>query len=102
MLSSASMGTGTPLFEPSHGSAPDIAGKGIANPLAQIGSVALMLRYAFDMQDAADALDGAIEDVLNDGWRTVDIADAKTSSDHILGTSAMGNKVIVALRKRLS
>ena len=94
MLASASLGDGTALYEPSHGSAPDIAGKGIANPIAQILSVELMLRYSFKMDEAADRLAKAVKDVLNDGWRTGDIADASTAADHKLGTSAMGDKIV--------
>lgn len=94
MPASASLGSGTALYEPSHGSAPDIAGKGIANPLAQILSVELMLRYSFHMDDAADEVARAVQRVLDDGWRTVDIADAQTPKDHVLGTVAMGDKVV--------
>ena len=94
MLASASLGDGTALYEPSHGSAPDIAGKGIANPLAQILSVEMMLRYSFDMGEAADDVARAVDSLLNDGWRTGDIADASTPAEKILGTSAMGDKVI--------
>lgn len=97
MLASASLGSGTALYEPSHGSAPDIAGKGIANPLAQILSVELMLRYSFQMDDAADELAAAVQCVLDEGWRTVDIADESTPTDHVLGTVAMGDKVVEAL-----
>ena len=98
MLASASLGEGTSLFEPAHGSAPDIAGKGIANPLAQLLSVSLMLRQALGMPDAADAVEAAVEDVLDDGWRTVDIADETTPAENVLGTSAMADKVIERLR----
>ena len=94
MLASASLGDGTALYEPSHGSAPDIAGKGIANPLAQILSVEMMLRYSLDMSEAADDVARAVDSLLNDGWRTGDIADASTPAEKILGTSAMGDKVI--------
>ena len=94
MLASASLGDGVALFEPSHGSAPDIAGKGIANPLAQILSVEMMLRYSFDMGEAADAVHAAVEAVLDEGWRTGDIADASTPTEHVLGTVAMGDKVV--------
>ncbi|NTU70937.1 MAG: 3-isopropylmalate dehydrogenase [Coriobacteriia bacterium] len=97
MLASASLGDGTALYEPSHGSAPDIAGQGVANPLAMLLSVELMLRYSFDMHAAADALAAAIEGVLADGWRTRDIADADTPADKIVGTVAMGDLVLVAL-----
>ncbi|MEE8724409.1 MAG: 3-isopropylmalate dehydrogenase [Atopobiaceae bacterium] len=102
MLASASIGTGTPLFEPSHGSAPDIAGRGVANPLAQIGSVALMLRYAFGMTHEAAAIEASVEDVLDAGWRTVDIADASTAQDQVIGTSKMGDEVVAALRHHLA
>ena len=94
MLASASLGDGVALYEPSHGSAPDIAGKGIANPLAQILSVEMMLRFSFDMGEAADAVHAAVEAVLDEGWRTGDIADASTPTDHVLGTVAMGDKVV--------
>jgi 3-isopropylmalate dehydrogenase len=97
MLASASMGEGTSLYEPAHGSAPDIAGQGIANPLAQLLSVALMLRYSCDMAPQADALEAAIEGVLDDGWRTRDIADEETPADHVLGTAAMTDKVLERL-----
>ncbi len=99
MLASASLGTGTALYEPSHGSAPDIAGKGIANPIAQILSVELMLRYSFDMDEAADRVAKAVKDVLNDGWRTGDIADASTPVEKRLGTVAMGDKIVECFRR---
>ena len=71
---SASFGEGTRgLYEPIHGSAPDIAGKGIANPLATILSAAMMLRYSFDMIEEADAIENAVNRVLDDGYRTADI-----------------------------
>ncbi len=94
MLASASLGDSTALYEPSHGSAPDIAGKGIANPLAQIMSVEMMLRYSFDMGVAADDIRRSITSVLDEGWRTGDIADAATTSDHVVGTVAMGDLVV--------
>ena len=94
MLASASLGDGTALYEPSHGSAPDIAGRGIANPLAQILSVEMMLRYSFDMQDAADGIRRAIVSVLDQGWRTGDIADADTPADKIVGTAKMGDLIV--------
>jgi len=93
MLASASLGEGTALYEPSHGSAPDIAGQGIANPLAQILSVEMMLRFSFGMDAAADRLAAAVEKTLADGWRTGDIADASTLPQKIVGTSAMGDLV---------
>ena len=97
MLASASLGDGVSLFEPSAGSAPDIAGQGIANPLAQILSAAMMLTYAFDMTEAAGWIETAVERVLDEGWRTRDIADEATPADHILGTAAMGDAVVAAL-----
>ena len=97
MLASASLGDGTALYEPSHGSAPDIAGRGVANPLAMLLSVEMMLRYSFAMDVAADALSSAIEGVLAEGWRTGDIADATTLPQRTVGTSAMGDLVAKAL-----
>jgi len=74
MLSSASLRDDSfGMYEPSHGSAPDIAGKNIANPIATILSAAMMLRYSFDMDEEADAVEKAIKKVLKDGYRTVDI-----------------------------
>lgn len=93
MLASASLGDGVALYEPSHGSAPDIAGRGIANPLAQILSVEMMLRYSFDRGDAADAVHAAVVAVLDEGFRTGDIADGETPRDKVLGTEAMGTAV---------
>lgn len=97
MLASASLGDGVSLFEPSAGSAPDIAGQGIANPLAQILSVAMMLTYAFDMTKEAAWIEAAVERVLNEGWRTRDIADSDTPAEKIIGTADMGDKVVAAL-----
>lgn len=94
MLASASLGDGTALYEPSHGSAPDIAGRGIANPLAQILSVEMMLRYSFGMGAAADDVRCAVSRVLDDGWRTGDIADAATPADRVVGTAQMGDLVV--------
>lgn len=97
MLASASLGDGVSLFEPSAGSAPDIAGLGIANPLAQILSAAMLLTYALDMGEQAAWIETAVARVLNEGWRTRDIADAATPADKILGTAAMGDKVVAVL-----
>ena len=94
MLASASMGDGVSLFEPSHGSAPDIAGRGIANPLAQILSAGMMLQYAFGMKEAAADIIRAITEVLDEGWRTGDIKDDSTPADHIVGTKQMGDLVV--------
>ncbi len=97
MLASASLGDGVALYEPSHGSAPDIAGKNIANPLAQILSVELLLRYSLHMDEAAKAIHGAVERVLAEGWRTKDIADKDTKASQILTTDKMGDKVVAYL-----
>lgn len=94
MLASASLGDGVALYEPSHGSAPDIAGQGIANPLAQILSVEMMLRYSFNMGEAADGVRAAVTAVLDEGLRTRDIADASTPAGCILGTAVMGDAVV--------
>ena len=75
LLPSASTGKGVGLFEPIHGSAPDIAGQGIANPLATISSASMMLRYALGENEAADKIDGAIKKALSKGYRTSDIGD---------------------------
>jgi 3-isopropylmalate dehydrogenase len=75
LLPSASTGKGVGLFEPIHGSAPDIAGQGIANPIAAISSASMMLRYALDEDEAADKIDGAIKKALAEGYRTGDIGD---------------------------
>lgn len=93
MLASASLGDGVALYEPSHGSAPDIAGQGIANPLAQILSVGMMLQYSFGMTDAAADITRAITEVLDEGWRTGDIKDETTPADHVVGTTRMGDLV---------
>ena len=75
MMPSASLSSTTlGMYEPIHGSAPDIAGQNIANPLGTILSAAMMLRYSFDMIEEADAIEKAVDEVLNDGYRTVDIA----------------------------
>ncbi len=95
MLASASLGEGTRgLYEPIHGSAPDIAGQNVANPLATILSVAMMLRYSFDEIAAADAIEAAVEKVLEDGLRTPDIYTEGTTK---IGTDAMGDAVAAAL-----
>ncbi len=73
MMPSASMGKGTGLYEPIHGSAPDIAGMGVANPVGTILSAAMMLRYSLDENEAADTIEQAVEAVLADGYRTADL-----------------------------
>ena len=97
MLASASLDDGVSLFGPSAGSAPDIAGLGVANPLAQILLVAMLLTYALDMGEQAAWIESAVARVLDEGWRTRDIADVNTPADKILGTTTMGDKVVAAL-----
>ena len=95
MLPSASLGTGTfGLYEPIHGSAPDIAGKGIANPLATILSVALMLRYSFGREESAQRIEAAVGKVLEAGLRTPDIASVGEAT---VGTIEMAAAVRAAL-----
>ena len=89
MLSSASLNESKlGLYEPSHGSAPDIAGQNIANPIATILSAAMMLRYSFDLEQEADAIEAAVKKALHDGHRTVDIMD---DGKHQVSTSEMGD-----------
>ena len=97
MLPSASLGAAKGgLYEPIHGSAPDIAGKGIANPLATILSAALMLRHAFGLAAEADAVEQAVADVLASGVRTADIASPSDASS-VVSTSEMGDAIQAAL-----
>ena len=91
MLASASLNeTKFGLYEPSGGSAPDIAGKGIANPIATILSAAMMLRFSFDLDKEADAIESAVAKVLKEGYRTIDImSEGKTQ----VGTEKMGDLI---------
>ncbi|MDH3998722.1 MAG: 3-isopropylmalate dehydrogenase [Desulfuromonadales bacterium] len=94
MLPSASLAEGTfGMYEPSGGSAPDIAGQGIANPIAQILSASMMLRYSFGMVEAADALDAAVEKTLNEGYRTGDIFQSLDGEKKV-NTKEMGDAII--------
>ena len=97
MLASASLNeTKFGMYEPSGGSAPDIAGKGIANPIATILSAAMMLRFSFDLDQDADAIENAVENVLKDGYRTIDImSEGKVQ----IGTAEMGNKICSYITK---
>jgi 3-isopropylmalate dehydrogenase len=98
MLPSASLDADNKgLYEPSHGSAPDIAGKGIANPLATILSAAMMLRYTLQQADAADRIESAVSAVLESGLRTSDIASAGMRT---VGTREMGDAVVAAIRSK--
>lgn len=95
MLPSASLNAaGQGMYEPIHGSAPDIAGKGIANPLATIMSVAMMLRYSLNEAAAADAIEAAVSKVLDQGYRTADIV---SDGEQAVSTREMGDAVLAAL-----
>lgn len=99
MLASASLGAGGPgLYEPIHGTAPDIAGKDLANPLATILSAAMLLRYSFDLETEAKAIENAVNSVLDAGYRTGDIAgserDAVKAAGKLVGTKKMGQLVV--------
>lgn len=95
MLSSASLNeTKFGLYEPSGGSAPDIAGKGIANPIATILSAAMMLRYSFDLDKEALAVENAVKQVLTDGYRTIDIMPRDGSTVTQVGTAEMGDLIV--------
>jgi 3-isopropylmalate dehydrogenase len=97
MLPSASLGGKVGLYEPIHGSAPDIAGQGLANPLAMILSVAMMLNYSFDMPKEAALIENAVGKALADGYRTGDIY-RKGPGVRRVGTSEMGDKVRQTIR----
>ena len=102
MLASASLGESGPgLYEPIHGSAPDIAGKDLANPLATILSAAMLLRYSFGLETEAKAIEAAVEKVLDEGYRTGDIAgserDAVKAAGKLCGTKKMGELVVERL-----
>ena len=90
LLPSASIGDGPGLFEPVHGSAPDIAGRGVANPIGAIASAALLLRYSLELPEAADAVDQAIAAVLGGGFRTPDIA---RPGERTLSTAEIGAEI---------
>ena len=99
MLSSASLKEGSfGLYEPSHGSAPDIAGQDIANPIATILSASMLLRYSFNMDEAADAVDNAVKQVLKDGYRTVDIMSEGMTK---VGCKEMGTLIAERIQMQL-
>ncbi|MBQ0816698.1 MAG: 3-isopropylmalate dehydrogenase, partial [Methyloceanibacter sp.] len=101
MLPSAALGAADDngrrraMYEPVHGSAPDIAGQDAANPIATIASFAMCLRYSFDLGDAADAIEKAISSVLDQGLRTGDI---KQDGCRTVGTAEMGDAIIASLK----
>jgi 3-isopropylmalate dehydrogenase len=96
MLPSASLGGKVGLYEPIHGTAPDIAGQGIANPLAAILSAAMLLRHSLDLPREADRVEQAVERVLSAGYRTKDI---HTPGTRLVGTTAMGDHVVHELER---
>lgn len=97
LLPSASIGDSAPgLYEPIHGSAPDIAGQDKANPTATILSVAMMFRYSFQRPDEADAIEQAVDAVLSDGWRTADIA---KPGEKVIGTKEIGQLIRKKIRE---
>jgi 3-isopropylmalate dehydrogenase len=104
MLPSASLGVADEagkrkaMYEPVHGSAPDIAGKGIANPIAMIGSLGMAMRYSFDLPKEADAIDAAISAVLAQGLRTADI---KGDAASTVSTHEMGDAIVAELKKQM-
>jgi 3-isopropylmalate dehydrogenase len=98
MLPSASLGQGSfGLYEPAGGSAPDIAGKGIANPIAQILSLAMMLEISFGLRAAADSTRAAVAGAIRDGWRTGDIA---APGEKSVGTTAMADEIARRIASR--
>ncbi len=98
LLPSASIGDSAPgLYEPIHGSAPDIAGQDKANPTATILSVAMMFRYSFQRPEEADAIERAVDEVLAEGWRTADIA---KPGERVIGTREMGEKIRERLKSK--
>jgi Isocitrate/isopropylmalate dehydrogenase len=90
MLPSASLGGGVGLYEPIHGSAPDIAGQGKANPIATILSVAMMLKYTFNQAEASEAVENAVVRALEEGYRTADILE---EGKKLLSTGEMGDVI---------
>ncbi|MCF2490578.1 3-isopropylmalate dehydrogenase [Dyadobacter sp. CY347] len=94
MLASASVGDSTGVYEPIHGSAHDITGKGIANPLASVLSAALLLDISFGLKEESDAIIAAVDKLLKDGFRTKDIADASTPAHLLLNTQSAGAELL--------
>lgn len=101
LLASASIGDGTGLFEPIHGSAHDIAGKNVANPMASILSAAMLLDIAFGLKEEAHRIITAVDSTLKRGFRTTDIAEATIKPTHLLGTAQMGEKILHVLKHQL-
>ena len=100
MIPSSSLGDGTRgLYEPIHGSAPDIAGKDIANPIGTILAAAMMLRFSFDMPEEADCIENAVSKVLDSGYRTGDILPSGPHQCSLVGCAEMGRLIIENLKK---
>lgn len=100
MIPSSSLGDGTRgLYEPIHGSAPDIAGKDIANPIGTILAAAMMLRFSFDMPQEADCIENAVSKVLDSGYRTGDILPSGDQQCKLVGCTEMGRLIIENLKK---
>lgn len=97
MLASASVGESTGVYEPIHGSAHDITGKNLANPMASVLSAALLLDISFGLKEESEAVIAAVDQVLKDGFRTGDIADETTPDNKILGTIEMGEEILKRL-----
>jgi len=97
VLGSASIGGPVALYEPVHGSAPDIAGRGIANPLGTILSVAMMLRHSFHLNEEADCVEAAVASVLGNGHRTRDLA---KPGQPAIGTAEMGREIVAAIKQQ--
>ncbi len=98
MLPSASLGDGPGLYEPAHGSAPDIAGTNQANPLATIASAALMFRYSLNLNEAANIIEQSIEDFLNAGYRTRDLA--SENDEKIFSTTEVGDQILEIIQRK--
>ncbi len=99
MLPSASLGGKTAMYEPIHGSAPDIAGQDMANPLATILSVGMMFKYSLNREDVNDAIESVVESILEEGYRTRDIMSEGMNE---VGCKEMGDRVAQALENKLS
>jgi 3-isopropylmalate dehydrogenase len=99
MLPSASLGDGNGLYEPVHGSAPDIVGQGVANPLAAVASVALLCRYSLNMEEAAVMIESAIRTVLDDGYRTPDLYSGDEGTFRS-GTAEIAERLLSAIKEK--
>ncbi len=101
LLPSASLGKLVGLYEPVHGSAPDIAGKNMANPMATMLSAAMLLRHSFEMEEEAKLLEDSIAQILEEGYRTKDLANDQTAHGMICGTDQIGKHILEKLESKL-